>query len=80
LGISENQLMQMTNEELLEAGANVNDLLSNQLENTIKDLHYLTEMQKLEDPVYAHQSKSFHIVPISGWVNFSTLHHRSLLE
>ena len=39
------------------------------IDDMIKDIHYLNEMQKLEDPEYAKNNDvSFHIVPISGLV------------
>lgn len=39
------------------------------IDNMIKDIHYLNEMHKLEDPEYAKNNPvSLHIVPISGLV------------
>lgn len=39
------------------------------IDDMIKDIHYLNEMQKLEDPEYAKNNDvSFHIVPISGLI------------
>ena len=34
--------------------------------NTIKDIEYLKEMQRLEDVEYAKEAGSLHIVPVSG--------------
>ena len=49
---------------------NENEKLSSEkkkmIDDCIKDIEYLHEMIKLEDPFYAKDAKSFHIVPISG--------------
>lgn len=40
--------------------------ISDWIAGTIKDIGYLDEMKKLEDPVYAKEKGTLHIVPISG--------------
>lgn len=49
---------------------NINDSqVCEWIDDMIKDIHYLNEMHKLEDPEYAKENQvSLHIVPISGLV------------
>src|SRR3990167_3868495 len=54
------------------------------IEYTIKDIEYLNEMKKLDDPEYWKENKNQHIVPVSGlvlsiFVRFEN-EHKTVLE
>lgn len=50
------------------AAGELDDQVSEWIDNMIKDMEYLEEMKKMEDPVYAASCENFHIVPISGLI------------
>lgn len=50
------------------ASGNLDDQVSEWIENMVKDMEYLEEMKKMEDPAYAASCGNFHIVPISGLI------------